>query len=342
MKRMRRARDVKTGCKHPGDIVKRFLSALGFLTRIPVPEWALADRASLAASPPYFPAVGAIIGLGWAAFDLLLTRMFPLPVACALDLLFLFIVTGGLHWDGLSDTADGLLGGRTREDALRIMRDSRIGAMGAIAIALLLLTEYALLVSLPVVGVMPAQPAFGEVAGSICDGASNVLQVGLVPPGSTGFLGRSNLARDISFDRTLSLTGRVPALLLAPVLGRWAMLLGMELFPYARKESGMGTVFSCWGGQSEMVQEQGPGQLRDEGPNSRPKKRLYVSGALTVLSAVGVAGMKGACAFILCSLVASFWGRKVSAFLGGLTGDTYGALCEFGEIVALLVFCTKV
>jgi adenosylcobinamide-GDP ribazoletransferase len=310
-----------------GNMGRRFLSAVGFLTKIPVPGWVLMDQLSLAASPPYFPVVGAAIGFGLAVFDCLFTWQFPLPVACVLDLILLFAVTGGMHCDGLIDTADGLLGGTTREDALRIMRDSRIGAMGAIAVVLLILFKYSLLISLPALPFETGRLALSEISNNLCKASANVFQIGAVKLRVAGFLGRLNLA--------LPLKGRLPALFLAPVMGRWAMLLAIFVFPYARKESGIGTVFACAGQEPGKDQ----GQKQEQGNNCGPRSGLYISFALAALLGLGVAGIRGVFAFALCSLVTLLWGRKVSAFLGGLTGDTYGALCEICEIVTLLVFC---
>ncbi|HHY12235.1 MAG TPA: adenosylcobinamide-GDP ribazoletransferase [Firmicutes bacterium] len=337
-------------------MTSRLLSAAGFLTKIPVPGWALMDQASLAASPPYFPAVGAGIGIGLAAFDRLVARLFPLPVACILDLVLLFVVTGGMHCDGLIDTADGLLGGTTREDALHIMRDSRIGAMGAIAAVLLILAKYALLISLPVLLSGTWRLAVSEISNSLCKTSAGALQIGIVKLRITGFPGRLNLAGSLLPFHILPLRGRLPALLLAPVMGRWVMLLAISIFPYARKENGMGIVFASSGrefgkaqGQKQeqeqgrrAVHDQGKGQNQKQGNDRRLRSRLYVSAVVTVILGTVVAGTRGALAFTLCSLVTLLWGRRVSAFLGGLTGDIYGALCEICEVVTLLVFCVGI
>ena len=94
---------------------RRFLAGLGFLTRMPLPPRVQLDEASLAESPPLFPAVGALIGVTLAGFDHLAWRVFPAPVVAVADLALIFFITGGLHLDGLLDTADGLLSGKPRE-----------------------------------------------------------------------------------------------------------------------------------------------------------------------------------------------------------------------------------
>ncbi|MBW1644482.1 MAG: adenosylcobinamide-GDP ribazoletransferase, partial [Deltaproteobacteria bacterium] len=83
---------------------------------------------------PFFPLVGIILGLMVALLDQILLLLWSKPVASLLDVLFLIIITGAFHLDGLGDTADGLYGRRTKEKALSIMKDSRIGAMGIVAI----------------------------------------------------------------------------------------------------------------------------------------------------------------------------------------------------------------
>lgn len=105
--------------------------ALGFLTVFPVPrslEW------QGAAMLPWFPVVGLIIGGLWTGFDALVGWAFSVTIRGGLDVLFLVFLTGGLHLDGLADTADGLLSHRRREEALRIMKDSRIGTWGVLAL----------------------------------------------------------------------------------------------------------------------------------------------------------------------------------------------------------------
>ncbi|MEW6079081.1 MAG: adenosylcobinamide-GDP ribazoletransferase [Thermodesulfobacteriota bacterium] len=126
--------------------MKNILSALRFFTILPLGagDGQFAPR-RLAAS---LPAAGLIVGLLTAAFDLLASRLWPGPAAAALDVVFLAVVSGALHLDGLADTADGLYGGKTRERALEIMKDSRTGAMGVAAVACCLLAKWAGIFSL--------------------------------------------------------------------------------------------------------------------------------------------------------------------------------------------------
>ena len=122
--------------------------ALTFLTKLPWPWRGPADGAALARSLFWFPWVGAVLGLifwgAWAG----LQKILPAPAAAALLLTLTVWITGGLHLDGLADTADGLGGGRTPVDALRIMKDSRVGAFGVISLSLALLLKFSLFLSL--------------------------------------------------------------------------------------------------------------------------------------------------------------------------------------------------
>lgn len=106
--------------------------AAAFLTRLPV---GVRGGGVLAGAAWAFPVVGAGVG-GAAAAGLGLAFWLGLPpLACAMaGLAVAALLTGGLHEDGLADTFDGLGGGRTRDDRLRIMRDSRIGTYGVLAV----------------------------------------------------------------------------------------------------------------------------------------------------------------------------------------------------------------
>ncbi|HET9551537.1 MAG TPA: adenosylcobinamide-GDP ribazoletransferase [Anaeromyxobacteraceae bacterium] len=122
--------------------------AIAFLTRLPVPGAAGFDGADVGRAAPLFPAAGALLGAILAAAGWLLAPRLPPLLTAALLLALAALLTGALHLDGLADTADGLGGGRTREDALRIMRDHAVGAYGASALVLTLLVEVAALSAL--------------------------------------------------------------------------------------------------------------------------------------------------------------------------------------------------
>jgi len=82
----------------------------------------------------YFPVVGIILGAMLSAVDYMALYLWSSPVAAVVDVLFLALVTGAFHLDGLGDTADGMFSHRGRERALEIMKDSRVGVMGLTSI----------------------------------------------------------------------------------------------------------------------------------------------------------------------------------------------------------------
>ena len=117
-------------------------AALAFLTRVPVGRAVAFDGADVARGVWAFPLVGALVGLGAGAVVVLADRALSPFVAAALGVAFAVAVTGAFHVDALADTCDAL-GAHTRERALEIMRDSRIGSFGAAAVALDLLVKTA-------------------------------------------------------------------------------------------------------------------------------------------------------------------------------------------------------
>jgi adenosylcobinamide-GDP ribazoletransferase len=127
--------------------MKSFISAIQFITILPVGKPGAFEPKGMI---QFFPVVGIIIGLLVAAFDIAVLQLWPEPVASLLDVIFLAIITGAFHLDGLADTADGLLGHRTREQALAIMKDSRIGVMGLVAVVCALAIKWAGIASLDV------------------------------------------------------------------------------------------------------------------------------------------------------------------------------------------------
>lgn len=236
-----------------------FFAALGFLTILPLPPALLGGERELGRSLPHFPLVGLLLGVMAMALDAALVRVFPMPLASALLVIALLAVSGGLHLDGLADTADGFFSARSRERMLEIMRDSRSGPMGVIAIAGMLLLKTAALASLP---------------GPL----------------------------------------HVKAALLMPLAGRCALVVNMNLLPYARPQ-GLASVFH--------------------------KARAPQHGVWAALVMLAVGGLAlswaglaaGAAALAAAAGFAAYTRRKI----GGLTGDTLGAACEIVEVVPALL-----
>lgn len=111
--------------------------AVVFLTRLPLPLRCAPPEGAHARAMAWFPVVGALIGLaGAAVHGLALAGNLPPAVAALLALGATIWITGALHEDGLADVADGLGGGRDRDRKLEIMRDSRVGTYGVLALLL--------------------------------------------------------------------------------------------------------------------------------------------------------------------------------------------------------------
>jgi len=123
-------------------------SAIRFLTLVSLTWGINEDEANFSASLYYFPLVGCMIGFFGYLLAILLCAFLPIQIAAVMVLFFLAAISGCLHLDGVADSADGLLSSRSREKALAIMKDSRTGAMGVVAIVFLLLGKYAALSSM--------------------------------------------------------------------------------------------------------------------------------------------------------------------------------------------------
>jgi adenosylcobinamide-GDP ribazoletransferase len=124
-------------------MLRQLTLAVTFLTGIPLPVEGDVSPADLWRSMGWYPLVGLALGAAaWGVYAGLL-ELLPSLVAAVLVVLLLEAITRGLHMDGLMDTADGVLSGAPRERALEIMKDSSVGAMGVVAVVLVLLLKVA-------------------------------------------------------------------------------------------------------------------------------------------------------------------------------------------------------
>ena len=110
-----------------------FLSAVQFLTRLPLPDPGWEDG-RLDRAVKWFPLVGVVVGAVAAVATVLAALVLPVPLIVLIAMGVAVLVTGALHEDGLADTADGLGGGRDIPHRLKIMKDSSIGTYGALAL----------------------------------------------------------------------------------------------------------------------------------------------------------------------------------------------------------------
>ena len=203
--------------------------AFGLLTRLP-----LGGPGRGAASCWAWPVAGAVVGaLAVAAGWLALAAGLPVGWAAALVLAVQAAATGGLHEDGLADTFDGLMGGRDVARRLEIMRDSRIGSFGALALMLVVLARWSALVVL-----LPVAP-WAVIAVAAVSRAGMPLLMRALPaarPGGLSAMVGQPSARHVAL--TLGVAGVLavplgwPALALVP--GLLAVWLGLGLWARAR------------------------------------------------------------------------------------------------------------
>jgi len=233
-----------------------FLEAVRFLTFIPLPT-RNASQEEIGRGTAYFPLVGVLLGAILVLADALLGKIWSRLLVSVVLMVLWVILTGGLHLDGLADTVDGLRGGRGREERLTIMKDSRLGTFGGVAVFCLLALKLAFV---------------NELGPAWC--------------------------------------GR--GLLLAPTLGRWAMVYGIWAFPSARP-GGTGSIFKEHSGLREFV----------------------LATALALVVALPLFHLWGPAILGGLWLAVALLGWTLTRALGGLTGDTYGALCEVSEVLVL-------
>lgn len=212
-------------------LLRELRLAVGFLTRVPVGSLPEVSTAQLGRALAWFPLVGLLLGALLAGVDAALADLLPRAVGDALLLVLLALVTGALHLDGFADLCDGVGGGRDREAALRIMKDSSIGAFGAVGLLLLLLVKYQALTALPV-AVKPAALLLMPVAGRWAPVLLTVTLPYLRGPEGTGSAFAAHAGSRELLLATLTLLAvagglfRVPGVLLAGVLLLVAAVFG--------------------------------------------------------------------------------------------------------------------
>jgi adenosylcobinamide-GDP ribazoletransferase len=130
-------------------VIRRFLIAVQFMTRLPVGRTLSSSEAELGKAAAFFPLVGVIVGGGAALVFVLLQRVLPASASVLCAITFGTFITNGFHEDGLADSFDGFGGGWTKDRVLEIMRDSRIGTYGALALIFVILAKLNFLSSLP-------------------------------------------------------------------------------------------------------------------------------------------------------------------------------------------------
>ncbi|QJD91237.1 adenosylcobinamide-GDP ribazoletransferase [Duganella dendranthematis] len=136
--------------------LRLFFTALQFFTRLPIPRWVGFDPAWLNQASRYFPLVGLVVALITGAAYAVAAWFLPAPVAVVISTAVGIYATGAFHEDGFADMCDGFGGGMTPERVLEIMKDSRIGAYGAIGTICMLGLKLVTLSMLPPLAVIGA------------------------------------------------------------------------------------------------------------------------------------------------------------------------------------------
>jgi adenosylcobinamide-GDP ribazoletransferase len=216
--------------------IESFWFAVQFLTRLPVPDTAHFDQATvtlrLRQALLWFPLVGALVGGVTAAIILGAETLWPRIVAVLIALIIEARLTGAFHEDAVADFCDAMGGGLTREDKLRIFKDSRIGSYGALGLMLAVALRGALLVTLP-----------AELIGQalIASGALGRLTILLVMAQVPPVADRAGLAKDIAHQlgaKQLIIAALItaPFMLFMPlaIIGISLILCALFAFVFAR------------------------------------------------------------------------------------------------------------
>ncbi|MCH8167393.1 MAG: adenosylcobinamide-GDP ribazoletransferase [Proteobacteria bacterium] len=196
-----------------------FLTAAGFLTRLPVPGRADLSEDRLLRASRYFAAVGALVGLAGGGVWWLAGLMLPVMVAAGLALAAMVWLTGALHEDGLADCADGLGGGKTGSQALAIMRDSRVGGYGALALVFSVGLRWAALAALA--------PGWGVLALVLAGGIG---RAAMVPATALASYARpEGLGRGVAGASGVEVAAALGTALVLGLAGGWPGLLALGL-----------------------------------------------------------------------------------------------------------------
>lgn len=213
-------------------MLRRFFIALQFMTRFPVPRTEATTKQDLGKAAAFFPLVGVIVGLSAALAFILLHRVFPLPVSILGAMIVATLLTNGLHEDGFADVFDGFGGGWSRERTLEIMRDSRIGVYGVLALIFLVLSKLHLLSALP-----PTQIWRWLIVGHVAGRWAPLALGAWLPPASSEGLGRLVAKRSGPLEITIGTITLIA--IVAAVLAWQAALIAFLVTTLATLLSGL-------------------------------------------------------------------------------------------------------
>jgi adenosylcobinamide-GDP ribazoletransferase len=234
-------------------IFRDVATAFQFLTRFPLRR-VLYDPDALSRSAKFFPLVGVVIGVLGSVFYLWLVRHVPASVAALVTLALFVLATGGLHEDGLADVADAFGGGWNREQILTILKDSRIGTFGALAVLVSCGLRVLLLANLPLHR-FAAYVISGQV---LCRWTALPLGYTLPPAGESSGQG-ARIARQISMGSLV--IGSVLTVIIAAYLLRrsvWGpitstlIVTGASWLYYRRRIGGV--TGDCFGATNQLAE----------------------------------------------------------------------------------------
>ncbi|MGB5952524.1 MAG: adenosylcobinamide-GDP ribazoletransferase [Ornithinimicrobium sp.] len=233
-------------------------TALTFLTRLPLARLSSADPAGLSAATRWFPVVGLSIG-GLLAMTLLgVDALVPTTVAVVLTIAVGVLVTGGLHEDGFADVADSA-GAFGVERRLAIMRDSRIGAYGALALLLLVLARFVTLSAIAASTVSLVVAAL-VTAHVMARWSSVALMAALPyarPEGANGIVAQGVKASQLGLATAVAALCLIPAAALAPLMTMMAIIAALIIASVAGwwfKRTLGGITGDCLGAANVLVE----------------------------------------------------------------------------------------
>ncbi|PAB60766.1 adenosylcobinamide-GDP ribazoletransferase [Anaeromicrobium sediminis] len=246
--------------------MKKLILMIQFLTRIPININLDVDESDFLDGIMYFPLVGIIIGLFVSGSYYLGYSLGGSFLGAVFTVVGGVFITGGLHLDGLSDTFDGIYSNRDKERILEIMKDSRLGANGALAMLILI-----------------------------------ILKISLIKT-----LGEKLSGNEIYY-----------YLILMPVFARMCQVFGARFSVYARN-NGMGGFFI--------------GKTTNK----------HLIGALITCVLISLIKIEIVWIFLVAYVFSIWYINHISSKIGGMTGDTLGALCELGEVFYTFVILVYV
>ncbi|QSZ28081.1 adenosylcobinamide-GDP ribazoletransferase [Aceticella autotrophica] len=239
--------------------IKRLIIALQFMTRIPIPIRIDLKDDDFLKSTAYFPIVGFVVGILSLLIYLLLKSVFPREIVMTVIIAFSYVLIGAFHIDGLADTFDGLFSNKNKEGMLEVMRDSRLGTNGVLAILFMIILR-------------------------------------------------------ISFLTNIDDSYIMAVLIITPMIGRLSQVLAIMISKSAREGKGLGGLLIGKIGYREFM----------------------ISAVITLIIGYFIFPIQWLIAITAVVLIMAYLETYyISARIGGMTGDTLGAINELAELTTL-------